>query len=114
MSTRYPPGNTILCRFFFSTVDLTEAQEERFFNGEGLPTGVGYDPSSVLFVYEIPFDSTPITLEGASVVKDEKGGYHALLTPEDGQPGTWRYKGRGLNAGKEPIATTNDRLFVVS
>ena len=107
---RYPTGNEIRCRFYFAIRELTTAEEATFLEGNGLPSGVGYDPHAVECIYEPP-ESKPATLEGASVVRDAVGAYHVILTPEDIQTGLWRYRGRGVNTEGTAIATTPTGVF---
>lgn len=103
-----PVGSPSRNRFFFALRPLTEAEEEAFFAGRGLPSGVGYDPPKVLFDYKPP-EGERETLEGAAIVKDEAGGYHTVMTVK--APGTHRCRGRGVNEGGEPVAATEDWTF---
>lgn len=110
---KYPTGTQITCRGFFALRELTEAEEDSYFAGLGLPSGVGYDPPSVVFIYE-PNEGKPTTVSGASVIRDGTGAYHIVVTPEDTQAGMWRYRARGLNAEGKPIVTTEDRMFTAT
>lgn len=112
-----PPGNQVLCRFYFSTRELTVAEDEHFFDPDraifpGLPAGVAYTPPEVLFEYA-PAGGAFVIVQGEHVVEDAEGEYHTVVTvPMDGK-GVWKYRGRGVD-GVTPLAATAVRTFTVS
>ena len=108
---RFPTGNELIARVFFAVRELTDAEEDAFFEGRGLPSGVGFDPHTVIVNY-VPYEGELTKLEGAAVVKDGVGAYHVILLPEDEQAGQWRYQGRGLNAEGKPVNSTPLRTFI--
>jgi hypothetical protein len=106
---RYPPGNEVLCRFYFALRPLTPTEEAAYFDGLGLPSGVGFDPSTVRFIYTPP-EGTETEI---AATRDAAGAYHAIVRTEDGEDGVLTYKGRGLNSEGQPIATTTPRVFAI-
>lgn len=104
----YPVGSQVLCRFAFVLRALTTTELKAFEEGLGLPSGIGTDPSIVVFDSEGP-DRDPVTLEGAAITKDGVGAYHAVvaITAE----GPYRGRGRGTTSGGAPVACTPDIMF---
>lgn len=109
---RYSAGNEVLVRFYFAIRPLTQTEETRFYEGAGLPSGVGHDPTTAQLIYTPP-EGEETTLEGTAVVKDGVGAYHAFVLLAVGWDGAVPYKGRGLNAEGIAVITTKPRVFTV-
>ncbi len=108
MSEITPVGAVEKCRFAFVERRLTAAERERYEDGGALPSGVGYDPSTVKAETQEPQE--PIeTVEGAAVVREGKGEYHVLVPVARG--GVWRYRGRGYNGSGEGVVATLWQTF---
>ena len=77
----YTEGTIVRVLFYFATRVLTEAEEQNFLNGLGLPAGAGVDQTLVLFDYVIN-DGAVNTISGlgSTLIHDATGAYHALVT----------------------------------
>lgn len=98
-----PAGGLQTCRFCFTLRELTPAEEATFLEGKGLPSGVGFDPATVIGEYRKP-GAGIAEVSGGEVVKDGVGAYHIVLAIE--QDGYWTWRGRGKNAEGKAVRTT--------
>ena len=119
--TWYPAGNVIVCRFPFVEEALTEAEQETFFAGGGLPsTATPVDPTLVLFDW-IDTTGTRRTVSGLSetvdsvqIVRDAAGEYHASVPVPDGTEGQYQYRGYGQDGSGNPVASSGWQSFETS
>jgi hypothetical protein len=107
--SEFPVGSQVTYRFYFATRPLNATEEERFIAGFGLPSGVGFDPTTVFADVQQPGETAPKTRAGAEVVKDAVGAYHTIILVA--ADGLYYCRGRGQNSLGEPVAATPDHAF---
>jgi hypothetical protein len=112
-----PVGNLVELPFYFSKRELTVTEDEHFFDPDretlpGLPLGVGFKPPETVCEYKAPGGDWTV-IEGAGVIEDAEGEYHAIVLVPMGGAGVWEYRGRGVD-GETPVCSTPRRTFTAS